>query len=198
MKLLNLLLCVMLMGSFALTSCQSDKAAKVEENATADVKSTSEKSATMELAKKPGTETNALPAGPTTTMKFEETTYDFGVITDGDKVRHTFSFTNTGKEPLIISNCKGSCGCTVPQCPKDPIAPGDGGEITIEYNSRGKSKGQPEGKPDQKFVNVTANTDPGQSRLTIKATVKADPNAVKPETKKPETKKPETKKPETK
>lgn len=174
MKVLNLLLCVTLMASLALTSCQSDKASKVEEKAEATLGSATP-ATTAEVAAKPA---EAVPAGPTTTMKFDESSYDFGVITDGDKVRHTFKFTNTGDEPLIISNCKGSCGCTVPQCPKDPIAPGANGEITIEYNSRGKSKGGPaEGKPDQKFVNVTANTDPGSSRLTIKATVKPDPNA---------------------
>jgi hypothetical protein len=178
MKVLNLLLCVMMMASLALTSCQSDKASKVEEKAEATLGSATpaaSPAATTEVAAKPA---EAVPAGPTTTIKFDESSYDFGVITDGDKVRHTFKFTNTGKEPLIISNCKGSCGCTVPQCPKDPIAPGANGEITIEYNSRGKSKGGPaEGKPDQKFVNVTANTDPGSTRLTIKAMVKPDPNA---------------------
>ena len=184
MKFFNLLFSVMLVGGLALTSCQSEKAENVKESAEAAVTgaAATAKNAVSPVAAK---DEAAVPSGPTTAVKFDETSYDFGTITDGDKVRHTFKFTNTGDEPLIISNCKGSCGCTVPQCPKDPIAPGEGGEITIEYNSRGKSKGQAEGKPDQKFVNVTANTEPASSRLTIKANVKADPNAPKPAEKKP-------------
>lgn len=184
MKFFNLLFSIVLMGAVVLTSCQSEKADNVKESAEATVNGAAAKTdkAVSPVATK--TDDKATPVGPTTTISFDEASYDFGTITDGDKVRHTFKFQNTGKEPLIITNCKGSCGCTVPQCPKDPIAPGDGGEITIEYNSRGKSKGAPEGKPDQKFVNVTANTEPAATRLTIKALVKADPNAPKPETKK--------------
>lgn len=179
MKLVNLLFSVMILGVFALTSCQSEsEGSKTEESAEADISAPANMTANT-AAKKVNAQENvtAVPAGPTTSIEFDETSFDFGEINDGDKVRHTFKFTNTGSEPLIISNCKGSCGCTVPECPKDPIAPGDGGEITVEYNSRGKSKGQPEGKVDQKFVNVTANTEPAATRLTIKATVKGDPNA---------------------
>ena len=179
---------MMLLGSLTMISCQSEKSANVQESAEAAVSGAAKKVDNTISPVAAKTDEAAVPAGPTTSVKFDESTYDFGTITDGDKVRHTFQFTNTGNEPLIISNCKGSCGCTVPQCPKDPIAPGDAGEITIEYNSRGKSKGAAEGKPDQKFVNVTANTEPAATRLTIKALVKADPNAPKPTPKKAETK----------
>ncbi len=192
MKVFNLLLGAMLLGVFALTSCQSDKVDSTTENAEAAVSAKKTNAEVKEVASAKKDEP-AVPAGPTTSIEFDDVTYDFGTIMDGDKVRHTFKFKNTGSEPLIISNCKGSCGCTVPQCPKDPIAPGDGGEITVEYNSRGKSKGQAEGKPDQKFVNVVANTQPSSTRLTIKANVKADPNAPKPAAKKPAAKEVESK-----
>ena len=184
MKFFNLLFSVMILGCLTLTSCQSEKADNVTESAEAAVEGAANK---IDNAVSPVAAKNeaAVPAGPTTSMKFDDTTYDFGTITDGDKVRHSFKFTNTGTEPLIISNCKGSCGCTVPVCPKDPIAPGEGGEITVEYNSRGKSKGgTAEGKPDSKFVNVTANTEPAASRLTIKANVMPDPKAPKADAKK--------------
>ena len=107
----------------------------------------------------------AKPAGPTTTMVFDSYEHDFGTMDEGDAVTHVFSFTNTGSEPLILDKCKGSCGCTVPQCPKEPIAPGASGEIEVKFNSKGKKNNQ------TKTVTINANTDPGQTILKIKAFV---------------------------
>ena len=104
-------------------------------------------------------------AGPLTEIKFEEYKHDFGVMDEGDAVTHYFKFTNTGSEPLILENCKGSCGCTVPQCPKVPIAPGATGEIEVKFNSKGKKN------LTEKKVTVTANTDPAETILTIMANV---------------------------
>ncbi|MEL7021356.1 MAG: DUF1573 domain-containing protein [Bacteroidota bacterium] len=109
--------------------------------------------------------TPAVPAGPTTTITFAETEFNFGTVTEGEKVSHTYSFTNTGAEPLILSNAKGSCGCTVPQWPKEPIAPGESGEITVEFNSKNKK-----GQRNQK-VTVTANTNPAQTVILLKGNV---------------------------
>ena len=104
-------------------------------------------------------------AGPLTEIKFEEYKHDFGVMDEGDAVTHYFKFTNTGSEPLILENCKGSCGCTVPKWPKVPIAPGATGEIEVKFNSKGKKN------LTEKKVTVTANTDPAQTILTIMANV---------------------------
>jgi len=71
-------------------------------------------------------------------ITFEESSIDFGNITQGDKVQHVFKFENTGKTPLVISNVAATCGCTVPAWPKEPIAPGQGGEIKVSFNSAGK------------------------------------------------------------
>ena len=60
-------------------------------------------------------------------MNFDRDEWDFGEINQGDVVEHSFEFTNTGKDPLIISNAKGSCGCTVPEWPRAPIPPGQKG-----------------------------------------------------------------------
>ena len=117
----------------------------------------------------------AAPTGPVTTMEFDKVEHDYGTIMEGEKVRHTFTFTNTGDEPLIISNCKGSCGCTVPQCPTTPVATGEKGEIVVEFNSRGK--GKVGGKPDQKRVTITANTNPPQTFLTLKGIVDKEESA---------------------
>lgn len=75
---------------------------------------------------------------PKTTLEVLNTKHDFGVIKDGDKVRHTWKVKNTGTNPLFISNVQTSCGCTAPFFSKEPILPGNEGEITIEFNSAGK------------------------------------------------------------
>ncbi len=108
-----------------------------------------------------------VPAGPTTTIKFEETEFDFGTVDQGEKVTHIYKFANTGNEPLIISNAKGSCGCTVPSWPKEPIPVGGSGEIQVQFDSKGKKNKQ------SKKVTLTANTDPAQTFLTIKGEVNA-------------------------
>ena len=116
------------------------------------------------------TQRDATPQGPTTVMSFRDgMIYDYGTIDAGTKVNHTFKFKNTGSEPLIISNCKGSCGCTVPKCPTEPIAPGEEGEIPVEFDSKGKNGA------DSKSVTITANTNPSATVLTIRGTVKGQP-----------------------
>jgi hypothetical protein len=90
-------------------------------------------------------------------MKFQNDTHDFGKISEGDKVNYKFSFTNTGKTPLIISNAVASCGCTTPVWPKGPIAPGAGGLIDVTFNSLGKKGLQ------DKMITITANTNPRQN-----------------------------------
>ena len=117
----------------------------------------------------------AAPSGPITSVQFEETTYNFGTVKDGDKVKHVYKFKNTGKAPLIISDAKGSCGCTVPDWPREPIAPGASAEIKIDFDSKGK--GSDDGSKQTKRVTVTANTNPAQTYLTISGVVKKDPNA---------------------
>lgn len=105
------------------------------------------------------------PEGPLPVFAFEEEEYDFGTINEGDVVEHTFKFKNTGEAPLIIQSAKGSCGCTVPTWPKEPIPVGGEAEIVAKFNSKGKKNVQ------NKTVTITANTWPKQTRLRIKAMV---------------------------
>ncbi len=107
----------------------------------------------------------SVPAGPITTIEFEEPVHDYGVILDGEVVSRVFTFTNTGEEPLILIEAKGSCGCTVPQWPRDPIAPGETASITVEFNSKHKRGMQ------NKKVTITANTDPAQTFIYMKGKV---------------------------
>ena len=72
-------------------------------------------------------------------LTWEKSTHDFGDVIQGEKVEHTFKFKNTGSEPLIITNVQVTCGCTIPKgWARDPIAPGQSGEITISFNSAGR------------------------------------------------------------
>ena len=107
----------------------------------------------------------SIASGPVPSFEFSEESFDFGNIKEGDEVSHTFSFTNVGEAPLIIESAKGSCGCTVPNWPKNPIPVGGTGDIEVKFNSKGKPGQQ------NKTVTITANTNPTITRLTIKANV---------------------------
>lgn len=100
-----------------------------------------------------------------TQMSFAEEAFEFGDITQGEKVEHTFKFTNTGDHDLVIVSAKGSCGCTIPKWPKEPIAPGAEGEIFVVFNSEGKKGKQ------SKRVSIVANTEPATSVLRISGNV---------------------------
>ena len=91
----------------------------------------------------------------------------FGEISQGEKVKRMFKFTNVGKSSLIISDAKGSCGCTVPLWPKEPIAPGEEAEIEVVFDSNGKSGHQ------KKTVTLVANTVPNTMLLVIEGDVLA-------------------------
>ncbi len=102
---------------------------------------------------------------PLTSVAFPKMEHDFGTVTQGEKVKTKFRFTNTGSENLVITNATGSCGCTVPEYPKEPIAPGKSGEILVEFDSGGKEGEQ------AKTVTVEANTEPRQTILTVKSNI---------------------------
>lgn len=107
----------------------------------------------------------AKPQLPLTVMAFSEMDHDFGKINQDSENKKVFTFTNTGTEPLVIESAKGSCGCTVPKYPKEPIAPGKTGEIEVVYKP-GKQKGV-----QNKTVTLVANTEPSNTILKIKADV---------------------------
>ncbi|MCF6132919.1 DUF1573 domain-containing protein [Flavobacterium wongokense] len=104
-------------------------------------------------------------------MTFSESEYDFGTINQGDKVVHDFKFTNTGKADLLISKAKGSCGCTVPEYPKEAIKSGESGTIKVSFNSTGKHG------ETQKTVTLFCNTKDSIEILKIKATIEVPEKA---------------------
>ncbi len=168
-----------MMVSTVIFSCGGDTAADAADKARETITTTADNAATAAKTAADKATTPAEPTGPTTTVEFEEMEFDFGTIDEGEKASHKYKFKNTGSEPLIISNAKGSCGCTVPQWPKDPIAPGESSEILVEFNSKNKKGKQ------SKRVTITANTDPTQTFLTIKGEVTPDPNKPAPAAKTP-------------
>lgn len=103
-------------------------------------------------------------------MTFDKNVHDFGTINEGETVSTLFKFTNTGKSDLIVVDARGSCGCTVPEYPKNvPIPPGSSGELLVSFNSSGNPNMQ------QKTVTISANTDSGRETVRIMAMVTPDP-----------------------
>lgn len=111
-----------------------------------------------------GTDSSVLLSLPK--MEFKDTVRDFGTIQQGEIVTMEYDFTNTGKTPLIIASASGSCGCTVADFPREPLAPGKSSSIKVQFSSVGK-----EGHQD-KSVAITTNSDRGIHILYIKGEIK--------------------------
>lgn len=168
------LLTLALVGALALVACKSENSSETAESLAAAPSSTTDRPGTVSATpvSEAGSDAVAeVATGPLTTITFAETTFDFGDVKEGEMVSHLYKFTNTGKEPLVIKDAKGSCGCTVPKWPKTPIPPGQTGEIQVEFNSKGKPGKQ------TKRVTINANTDPAQTFLTISGNVIGQPAA---------------------
>ncbi|MCB0570147.1 MAG: DUF1573 domain-containing protein [Phaeodactylibacter sp.] len=117
--------------------------------------------------------TTAEPASDTggkPVIAFETMEIDYGTIPHNGEPYREFKFTNTGDAPLIISNARGSCGCTVPEWPKEPIMPGQSNVIKVRYATDRIGK-------FSKTVTLTTNDDEGQHVLRIKGEVLSDPPA---------------------
>jgi len=108
-----------------------------------------------------GNQTSSVDSASAPKFKFEKEVYDFGKITEGEKVSFDYEFTNIGKTPLIIKEAVATCGCTIPEPPKEPIAPGAKSRIKVVFSSAGK-----EGLQD-KVVTITANTIPAQTQVHL-------------------------------
>ena len=103
----------------------------------------------------------------TAKIEFKEETIDYGEIAKGSDGVRVFEFTNTGDEPLVITNVKSSCGCTIPKKPDAPILPGETGEIQVKYDTNRVG-------PIRKAITVTSNADTPTKVLKIKGTIKAE------------------------
>lgn len=95
-------------------------------------------------------------------MQFDEVLYDFGETRRGEVVEHTYRFRNVGRIPLVISNARSTCGCTVPRWPEQPVQPGDGGEIVVRFDTKDQEENY-QNKP----IEITANTYPSKTELRL-------------------------------
>jgi len=136
----------------AFTSCKEDATTKINSD---NVAAAAERDAT---------------AGDFPVINFTEAEHDFGKIADGTPVETKFVYTNTGNAPLVVSNIKSTCGCTVPSdWSREPLAPGDSSEFTVKFNGKGTNQ-------VQKTITLTTNTEKGSETVKIKAFVEKDPS----------------------
>ena len=118
----------------AFTSCKEDATAKVN---TENVAKAAERDAV---------------AADFPVITFDKTEHDFGEIENGTPVETTFSYTNTGKSPLVVTDIKSTCGCTVPQgWSKEPLMPGASSQFSVKFNGKGANK-------TSKTITLTTNT----------------------------------------
>lgn len=148
-KLLKIrrLLAVIVMGLCVLTACEDKTDGKL--------------STDLVTSPKSATETSDKQAA----IKFDKEEHDFGTLLQGEVVSYSFHFTNVGNMPLIVSEVGSSCGCTVGDYPREPIAPGKTGSIKVTYNSAGHHGFQ------SRYLTVMTNTNPAKTTLRIKGKV---------------------------
>ena len=139
-----------LTGIFLITACRSES----------DSPNLDANSVELPISADGQNKTDRLPK-----MVFDKELHDFGIIKAGEKVSYSFRFVNRGGGDLIIQSASGSCGCTVPDFPKEPIPPGREGYIRVMFNSEGKSGIQ------AKQVTVLANTLPNTITVRVKAEI---------------------------
>lgn len=140
-------LALSLVSLIAFVSCKENASSKIN-------------AANVEVAAERDVAAKNLPV-----MSFEKAEHDFGSIVQNTPQETTFKFTNTGNAPLIITNATSTCGCTVPEYPKNtPIAPGESGELLVKFNGSGQNQ-------VTKSITVSANTEKGSEILRIKAFV---------------------------
>jgi hypothetical protein len=156
-------------SSMSASASNNTVAAPVSQPATAQASVASPSSVAPDASQLTQTAESAVNKsnGKITVLKFDEMSYSWGKIKEGEKMTHNFKFTNSGTNDLIISDARGSCGCTVPEWPKEPIKPGKSAEMKVIFDSKGKVGEQ------SKTVTVTANTEPANTVIMIKGTVEA-------------------------
>lgn len=153
---------------FGLVSCKKEnKETQAADAVVTDSTATTTTPADSAVAPVSADATAAAPVSnqPSTTIALSESNFDFGNIKKGDKVEHVYEVTNTGTNPLVISEVKPGCGCTAPDFTKDPILPGKKGKITLHFDSSNFDGNV------SKFADVYANVEKAPVKLTFTANI---------------------------
>lgn len=144
----NFKIVVVFMLSLAFFSCKENASSKIN---TSNLESAKERDATISLG--------------SAIVEFDRTEYDFGELIEGEIAEGTFKITNKGKVNLIITSAKATCGCTIPEWPKDPIPPGASADLKFTFNSRGRAGKQ------NKSITLQTNSEKVTELIRIKGTV---------------------------
>lgn len=152
-----LIVCIVLLG----VSCQGNLGGDSEKS----IQEIQADGGVSSIIRSPVTANEPVDSINVAKMDFQIENYDFGEVLEGDIVTHKFDFVNTGKVPLIINGARSTCGCTVPEWPKEPVPPGESGTISVKFDTKNKKNNQ------TKAVTITANTYPAQTKVFLKGFV---------------------------
>lgn len=122
---------------------------------------------TLAVQAQPGKKIITLTAEGQPNIKFETTIHNFDTITEGTQATYEFTYTNTGKTPLVITDVKPPCNCTIPVWSKEPLQPGMSAKLKVTYDSKGKPAG-----PFKKTISVSHNGESMQDFITIEGVIK--------------------------
>ena len=161
------ILLISLLAMICLMSCEQDQSGNRQEKAIKEI-ATDGKITNADIVRLPVSDNEQIDPSEVAVITFEEEVFNFGEVGEGDIIEHTFRFSNSGKAPLLISNAKSTCGCTVPTWPKNAIAPGEEGEITVRFDT--ENKGGRQSKP----ISITANSLPAQTKIYLNGFVIED------------------------
>ena len=153
---------LILMGIVFLWGCDSEAKVLNEQEAAA----ATEEAKIADIIRNPVSADQEVDQSLVAIITFEEEVFEFGEVDEGAVIEHRFRFTNTGAVPLVISDVRSTCGCTVADWPKDLIDPGATGEIEVRFNTQNKKGGQ------EKPVTITANTFPAKTQVYLRGKVR--------------------------
>jgi len=158
MKVFQLLLFT-LAGLLAITSCASEPSTPEDEQVRAVPLDQSFSNA--DIIRNPVSARSPQDTSGVAVIEFEQMRHNFGKVFEGDIVEYAFAFTNTGEVPLLIKDARSTCGCTVPDWPDQPVAPGKRDSIRVRFDTQNKISKQ------SKPITITANTYPAQTRIYL-------------------------------
>lgn len=151
---------------FLLGACQEQVTQQTAEKVLKEIKVEKGSISNADIVRNPVTANQPVDTVNVAQMEFDNIRHRYGEVEEGAIVKHTFKFKNTGKAPLIISNAKSTCGCTVPEWPKEPIPVGGEGVIFVKFDTKNKEAYQ------TKPIFIQANTHPSETTLYLMGKVR--------------------------